>query len=461
MALHPDPAKRSERLLKYGRPATYRTEESSALKGNMLVEAMEPVLAGKRAEFQLAKTVPARSSDFLHSPVEVRLEGLNDLKDIYIPTPQIVDAYSLIHRAIRASYRSRDPSDPRVMAFLYQLAEADEPSLLPRLSDAGGGSNGIMIVGTTGVGKTSFVDRVMAYLSPTAIIHTKLGGRPCYWPQVVIFRVQAAETKTVAGIAAAIAAQADALTGARYSAELRRKPNRGAYLVFCCQILSSLMAGILIVEDLQLLKSAGTKAVEILDFLANIMETTGIPVASVSTFRVYNVVDTNTAVGSKLRSGGSQEFLPLLPGLDFDHLVQVYWSLRITRGGGSEMPGWLPTLSYSHTGGVRRFARELFQHLFNRMAVEGVAVPNQKFFRACAKESVGRYAGAVNCLRRAQRGGRVYAHELVTYEDLFDTSLMREQLRLTSEAAASERSAAKDVSHEPTDSILNSIQDRR
>ena len=411
--------KREGRLLRYGRVADYRTEHSNVLRGNPLIEAMKPILSEEDAYPVLAHLPIERDRDFLKQPLELRLEGLHDLRDVYIPTPEFVEAFGLIMRAIRRSYRYRDPRDPRVMRFLYELAEMEEPALLPRLSPTGGGSNGILLVGTTGVGKTSFVDRLVQYVSPQAIIHVTLGGRPCYWPQVVVFRIQAAETKTVAGIASAIAAQADALTGSRHKAQLRGKTNRGEVLVICCQILCSLMAGILIVEDLQLLKSTGGSATEILDFLANIMETTGIPVASVSTFRVKHVVKANTAVGSKLTAGGTREFFPVPLGDDFTHLIQTYWSLRVTTGG-KTMPEWLPELAHHLTAGVRRFVREFFEYLFERMAIEEVNNPNKTFVRTCAAQSIGRYKRAISCLQRVREKEYVAEEEYLLYEDLFD-----------------------------------------
>ena len=413
---------RAERLMAYGKPAEYRAEQSKGLSGNMLIEAMNPPLAEMDAYSVLAHMPAARDGNFFDLPLEMRLEGILDLRDVYIPTPEFLDAFSLTVRAIRRSYKYRDPRDPRVMRFLYALSETEEPSLLPRLDPSGGGSNGIMLVGTTGVGKTSFVDRLVQYMGKEAIIHTMLNGLPCYWQQVVIFRIQAAETKTVAGIVTAIAAQADAITGSRYKAQLRGKTNRGELLIVCCQILSCLMAGILIIEDLQLLRSTGGSATEILDFLANVMETTGIPVASVSTFRVKRVVTANTAVGSKLSAGGTREFTPLPYSRDFEYLVMTYWSLRVSHSN-STMPDWLPNLAHQQTAGVRRFLRELFECLLERMAQEENEKLTQAFVRKCADESIGRYKKAISCLKRVKAKDFLYDEEYLLYEDLFDSTI--------------------------------------
>jgi hypothetical protein len=413
---------RAERLIAHGKPAQYRTEKSKGLSGNILIEAMKPLLSEVDAYSVLAHMPAERDKDFFDLPLELRLEGILDLRDVYIPTAEFIDALALAMRAIRRSYKYRDPRDPRVMRFLYDLSETEEPSLLPRLDPSGGGANGIMLIGTTGVGKTSFVDRLVQYVGKEAIIHTTLNGLPCYWHQVVIFRIQAAETKTVAGIVAAITAQADAITGSRYKAQLRGKTNRGELLIICCQILSCLMAGILIVEDLQLLRSTGGSATEILDFLANVMETTGIPVASVSTFRVKRVVKANTAVGSKLTAGGTREFTPLPFSADFEYLVMTYWSLRVSHFENA-MPEWLPKLAHRLTAGVRRFLRELFEYLLARMAQEGIEKMSQDFVRECAAESIGRYKNAISCLKRVKARDFLYDEEYLLYEDLFDSTI--------------------------------------
>ncbi|WP_455279074.1 AAA family ATPase [Cupriavidus necator] len=355
--------------------ASYRTNEPRAYADNACVRAMPPLLSDEEIFAEIANVPVRRDAEFFALPEHLRREAVSDVRELFVPTVENIQNFSMLYAALRRSYSNRHPGNRETMAFLHALASVDADNVtaanmryLPRLSRSGGGSMGVLMAGAPGCGKTTLLDRLAAYLGNASVIfHRHINGKACLWPQVPIVRVQVPETKTVKALAGGMVGQLDAIAHTNLHATLAERRNPGYFMVRTAQILSSYMVGLIVVEDLQHLATARGDATPLLNWLGNLMELSGIPVATVATHKVHRVIRSDSGIGSKLTSGGKLEvdYLPLGP--DYNRLVLAAWKLRVSHPD-LKMPTVLPAICHKYTAGNRRYTSECLESLFLAMS---------------------------------------------------------------------------------------------
>ncbi|GJH17371.1 hypothetical protein CBA19CS22_12535 [Caballeronia novacaledonica] len=298
-----------------------------------LLRALPPPLKDDDVIDVLSHQPSPRPRNFFALPLEVRLEFLSDLDEVFVATRIQREAFQIMSRAMREAMRWRKPSNPHVMAYLRAVLETQKEILLPRQSCSGGNARGILLEGLTGIGKTSLADRFVAHVGAQGILHESLGGLKALFTQLPIIRISAADTKTEAQLVSEIAQEADARLASNYHDELNKSRGRSAPSEIATRIISSNWVAMLIIEDIQLWysESARTRA-DLLELLAKLMEKTGVQVVSIATCRVSQVIETHQATGSKLMSGGHPIMHPMPYGKDYIKLCTVFYALRLNKG---------------------------------------------------------------------------------------------------------------------------------
>jgi hypothetical protein len=170
-------------------------------------------------------------------------------------------------------------------------------------------------------------------------------------------------------------------------------------------VCSSLFLGVLIIDDVQNLREANFDTLELLKFLCNFMENTGIPLVVSGTYRLLSILRDNIAYGSKLASKGILDFAPL--STDSDELlmlVEGYWAYSVL-GSPMPMPTELPRLVAYHTQGVPRLMRILMIALHRRMAAsEASPLSIEQHLHGIALDELFIYQGPLNALRKLAAG---------------------------------------------------------
>lgn len=439
----------------------YRIELNPRYKDNPLITALPDVPTYSEAYLALALLPDKRAEDFRSQAQHRRLDLLGELQHIFVPTNLHIATLQKIVAVVRDCYEARNPNLPEVQRHLYRAAQGERTGLT-RLSKSGGGSNGMVLWGITGSGKTSFLDRLVAYLysqqakggafTRGAIYHRMIQGRRSFWPQLPVVRMQC--KTTLKGTISTLFAQIDEALGTSHSSRIGSRWTRDIFVNLVQQVMTTHFTGLLIVEDAHKLKDSTDK---ILDYFCDIMEESGFPILLVATYKFRTPLLADPAIASKLTAKGIIDFPPLslssedpknkrskIPNQDWVMFVQGLWGLNVFKQA-RDMPVELPEWLHFHSKGVRRIAREMMSHAFERSVRDDKLVVDEALFDDIAADEMAHYQRPLSALRRQPSGALIDDEQAELFEhfmlpldarlDLGADIKVRNQERLDKKAA--------------------------
>lgn len=261
--------------------AIYSESIQKAYSGNPLIEALPDPMSIDEIYEQLSD-LPSfdererigRASDRLQSPAQ--------LLTCFQPLSIHIDMVRKIYGSIIQGYQSRNPLLPAYSLDLSQLHSSviskDSDFLYVNLSNAV--SSGSSIVGYSGVGKTSSVKRILAQY-PQTISHQEYRGEPFNHKQIVWMRLECPIDGSIKGLCTSFFIKFDELTGdhtyVKYVEKGRNSTDQMIPQIALIARRHSL--GVLFIDEIQNIsasKSGGAK--RMMNFLANIVNTIGVPI---------------------------------------------------------------------------------------------------------------------------------------------------------------------------------------
>lgn len=378
--------------------AEYHDEQNPEYSGNRLIMSLPELPLEDELFGKFAKLPALRGAEHRAASLPYRLDALGAIQNTYVPFSRDYAAFYQIFNAMRSCYASRNPANPEVMRAIMQ-ALAGQYNTIERQSTSGGGANGLVLFGSTGMGKTSMLDRFVEFLGPQVVYHRELGGRRCRWPQIKYIRVQASPTEgSLTWLAESVAARIDALLGTRFRAKFGAKIGLTKYIIQIASACSCHLLGVLIVDDVQNIGEV-TKSRELfLKTLSTFMEETGIPVLLVSTYKAAPVILNDLMYASKLTARGTTEFSAFEQGEDWNTFLEALWESHPFPMD-VPMPDSFPRMIHWHSQGILRIARELVVALFNYMARQEIYVPTMELLDAISADKFKHYQAHLSTLR--------------------------------------------------------------
>jgi hypothetical protein len=397
--------------------AQYHEETNPEYAGNSLIMTL-PELPLEVELFEKFARLPARRGDaHRHASLPYRIDALGAIQNTYVPFRRDYDAFYQIFNAMRSCYASRNPANPEVMRAIMR-ALAGQYDTIERQSTSGGGANGLVLIGSTGMGKTSMLDRFVNFMGPQVVFHRELGGRRCRWPQIKYIRVQASPTEgSLTWLAESVAARIDALLGTRFNARFGARVGLTKYILQITKACSCHLLGMLIVDDVQNISEVSKHKELFLKTLSTFMEITGIPVLLVSTYKAAPVILDDLMYASKLTARGTTEFPAFELGEDWNTFLEALWESHPFPMD-VPMPGDFPRIMHWHSQGILRIARELVVALFNYMAREEVYVPTMELLDAISADKFKHYQAHLSTLRSWRQDIKLTKAEYALSSDL-------------------------------------------
>lgn len=442
----------------------YRVDANPNYRGHRLIEALPDVPTRAEAYKALMHRPPPRAAGYRKLPPNRKLDLVGELQRLFVPTEQHMSAMQDIVALVRDCYSYRDISDPSVQAALYEAARGGGAGL-SRRSPSGGGSNGCLLWGVTGSGKTSFVDRLCEYLTTDPIYHQEINGLPCLWPQLPVIRIQCKES--LKGTIAALVAQIDEKLGTSNASKLGQRLNRDIHVGQIAQILTIHFIGLLIIEDVHKLKDSESK---VLEYFCDLMEDGGFPILLVSTYKFRRTLFSDAALLSKLTARGLFDFQPMSIAPiseqeegsggsdegdeggsvdDWTPFISASWDLNLFEQP-TEMPRDFPRWVHFHTRGVRRIAREMVAAFFVRTIRDTrIVTATLALLDDIAQNELSKYQDALNVLRKKELGQVITESEASEFEHFLLPTYAEEELRTQMAARDLEASARKPTAKAP------------
>lgn len=213
--------------------------------GNPYVEALPPMLAGQELIRALA-SVPLYSTSDRDRSTGERLQLLSALYEFYQPLTMTLDLYCEVYNAMQHCYGQYTPQ--REAASLQQGYAAMQGKAV---AASIGGGNSFSVVGVSGLGKSTALQRVLS-LFPQIIHHERYNGQMLCCQQIPYLVVQTPHDGSVKAMILDIYLQLDALLGTSYQHyALAHKLTLDVLVSQLNQIVRINHVGLLVIDELQ------------------------------------------------------------------------------------------------------------------------------------------------------------------------------------------------------------------
>ncbi|WP_409281782.1 ATP-binding protein [Pseudomonas defluvii] len=244
--------------------------------GNPLIEALPPIIDD---DSFLVSKIMARpdlpSTAELALPPKIRSHCVGRIKSAVMPLWIHVEFEAAFAELIRQGYTARHPFHRNTVAMRH--AETDEQL---RYSGFKSSADTLMLVGLSGMGKTTLLDAVVK-LYPQVILHSSYQGSAFVNPQVVWLKIECPHDGSAKGLCAAFFSALDAALGTQYYQQfMTARATVSLLLQRMSNICRAYYIGALIIDELQHLNSAkeGDDQKRLLNFFVKLANESGVPI---------------------------------------------------------------------------------------------------------------------------------------------------------------------------------------
>lgn len=329
---------------------------------NPFIEALPPMLSGRDLIHALAVIPPYSDSDRDRSTGE-RLQLLSSLYEFYQPLSMTIDLYCEVYTAMQHCYGQYSiQSEAAAMQNGYSMMHGNA------LAASIGGGNSFSVIGVSGLGKSTALQRVLS-LYPQVIEHTVYHGQKFYCHQIPYLVVQTPHDASIKALILDIYLQIDSLIGTCYQKDaLSRRLSIDVLVSQLNQIVRVNHIGLLVIDELQNItyhKSDG--GIRFLNFLVHLINGAGVSVCMVGTPRVLQVLQQEFRAARRTtglvydRLPNDKEFSLLLHGLWYYQYTQYVTDLT------PELTNWL----YRKTQGIPDILSKLLYNAQKQAILDG------------------------------------------------------------------------------------------
>lgn len=283
--------------------------------GHPFIEAVgQQVLDAPNFLLGIADKLPLAPADGLTPGTNSILAALECVSLFGAPYPvtNLARLYERLLQVITCGHVFRNPFNQKEMAEIYYRLKVDEPMALLEFVDSHTEVSpcSLLVMGTSGMGKTFCVKTALSQLGPQAFRHVSYEGQPFNQVQVVWLLVTCPPNGSLHSLLLEILLALDLVLGTRfYFTWLNSRATVPVLMINVTLILMSHGVGALVLDELQHLKVRGYSETELnLNYFVALMNFLNIPLVSIGTYAARAVIDGNLRDTRRICGAGTIDF---------------------------------------------------------------------------------------------------------------------------------------------------------
>lgn len=263
--------------------AIYTPNPIAEYAGNPFIEALPPILSSK-AFIKATEILPPFDPEERNLPGELRRHLIKRLDTFRLCTREMVQVHRRLDVELRSAYIAKDPRRLVARQSMY-----DTRAWL--LNQCHAVPNCQLLTGLSGAGKSTLLMSILG-IYPQIIVHNSITPGIARQTQVVWLKVDCPQDAGLRGLCLAILEKIDDLLGTNYLHQWSiSRCSVEAFLQGIYQITNNLHLGVLVLDELQHLRSAKAGGQErMLNFFVNLINGVGIPLVFAGTYALEGIV---------------------------------------------------------------------------------------------------------------------------------------------------------------------------
>ena len=393
--------------------AIYLPQVVEDYKENPFIEALPPILS-------LAESVDALTMAPGYNEAERELDAhyrfhcVQRLFRYFQPLDTHLDIEQRISRAIRQGYVSRNPLGSQYVRRIRQCSDATEAQSLEMADfrSVKSTASGFTIIGMSGVGKTTAVERVLS-LYPQCITHIQYGEFPFYLKQIAWLKLDCPFDGSIKGLCMSFFAETDRILDSTYSKRfLPSTTTVDAMIPRMAHIASTHGIGLLVIDEIQHLsmaKSGGSE--KMLNFFVTLVNTIGIPVLLIGTTKAMSILQSEFRQARRGSGQGDLLWDRMQNDMSWRIMLQSMWKYQWTQEC-CPLTQELEKTLYNESQGIIDIAVKLYALAQIKAIADGTETVTPSSIRDVATEKLRLVKPMLDALRSGDK------KKLLQYEDI-------------------------------------------
>ena len=381
------------------RHAEYLPQALPEYRGNPLIEALPPIMPLEAAVEALTVN-PGYNAAEREMDAYYRFHAIRRLLRYFQPLYTHIDIEQRISCSIRQGYLGRNPIFARNSRYLGKTTAL-----------------GFTIIGVSGVGKTTGVERVLS-LYPQCITHTRYEGSPFYLKQITWLKLDCPFDGSIKGLCISFFNEVDRILDSCYSQKFYAGKNTVDMLLpKMAQIARTHGIGMLIIDEIQHLSQAKSGGSEkMLNFFVTLVNTIGIPVILIGTTKALPILQSEFRQARRGSGQGDLIWDRMQNDDSWDILLRTMWKYQWTRNK-TPLTDELKNLLYDESQGIIDIAVKLYA----MAQIKAISEETENVTPAAIREVAAEKLRLVRPMLEALRSGDI--RRIMQFEDIRPLSI--------------------------------------
>ncbi|MEK3979692.1 ATP-binding protein [Psychrobacillus sp. FSL K6-2836] len=345
--------------------ADYKKQALLEYNNNPFIEALPPIFDEDDVleRFMLTPRITLQDKQ---SERNIRYHVLKRVKNFIQPLPIHFEVERRLSTLIRRGYLARNPLDKSFLErirVLHQLREDGEEAhkyIDERLNYIRSTADSLSIIGISGIGKTTAIERLLL-MYPQVIKHETYEGQPFNRTQIVWLKIDCPYDGSLSTLCKGFFKAIDDLLGTRYLEKFGYLSRVTSTMLLHMTSLASMYGiGVLVIDEIQHLLYSKNDQEEMLNFIVTLSNTVGIPTVLIGTSKAEKLFTGNFRQARRAASEGSIIWDRMAEDSEeWEFFFETLWELECLKTR-SEITDDLKKIFYDECQGITSVAVCLF-----------------------------------------------------------------------------------------------------
>ena len=396
--------------------AVYKNQELEEYSYNPFIEALPPIFTAEDVIDRFT-VLPVITDVDRNKTENLRYHIIKRTKNFLQPLPIHIELERKLSTLIRRGYLGRNPLDKSFLGKLRVLNRLDDTSikeneLQNELENIRTTADSISIIGISGIGKTTAIERLLL-MYPQVIKHFEYKGESFTRTQIVWLKIDCPYDGSLSTLCKNFFKAIDDILGTRYL-EKFGYANRitSTMMINMTKLAWRYGIGVLVIDEIQHLLNTKNDKEEMLNFFVTLTNTVGIPTVLIGTSKAQKVFNGNFRQARRAGSDGSIIWDRMQrDSEEWDFFLRSIWEFQGLKNV-SELTDKMKDAFYDECQGITAVAVNLFLLAQERALQDGKEELTVSIIRETAKKDLHMIQPMIKALRNNNLA------EIIKYEDI-------------------------------------------
>jgi len=397
--------------------ANYKKQAIEEYADNPFIEALPDIFTEEDVIERFSVTPQINDKD-RNMESNLRYHVIKRAKNFVQPLPVHFTVERRLSALIRRGYLARNPLERSYLERLRVLNELrddkvyDELLLKERMSNIRSTADSMAIIGISGIGKTTAIERLLL-MYPQIIKHEEYKGENFSKTQIVWLKIDCPYDGNLSTLCKSFFKAIDDLLGTRHLEKFGYSNRVTSTMMLHMTSLASIYGiGVLVIDEIQHLLNAKNDMEDMLNFFVTLSNTIGIPTVIIGTSKAQRLFKGNFRQARRAASEGSIMWDRMSKdSFEWNFFLETLWYFQCLKGT-TILDKKLKDVFYDECQGITAVAVNLFILAQERALSEGKEKLDVSIVRDTAKEDLHMIQPMIKALRNNNMG------EVMKYEDI-------------------------------------------